>query len=268
MALILLVNFRASAAAPSNPILGNPPLESAESSASSANRLNSPLPAEASLPDAPQPQAASTEGSATANAKANSPHQTKRILGIIPNFRSVTADEKLPPTTTREKFKLTFEDSFDYSAFAEVAILSGMAEAENSEPQFHEGAAGYGRYYWHSFADNLDGNLWVEFLLPTVAREDPRYYTLGHGGFAKRATYSVSRLFITRNNQGNPTPNFSEIVGNGAAAGIDSLYYPSSDRTWTKTGQRWGLQIILDGLDNLLKEFWPNINAKLFHDKY
>ena len=220
------------------------------------------------MPDAPQPQTASTPGPNPVNPQASPPHQTKRILGIIPNFRSVTADEKLPPTTTREKFKLTIEDSFDYSAFAEVAILSGMAEAENSEPQFHQGAPGYARYYWHSFADNTDGNLWVEFLVPTLAREDPRYYTLGHGGFVKRATYSVSRLFITRNNQGNPTPNFSEIVGNGAAAGIDGLYYPSADRTWTKTGQRWGLQIILDGLDNLIKEFWPNINEKLFHGKY
>jgi hypothetical protein len=221
-----------------------------------------------SLPDAPQAQAASTPAATPTAASAASPHQTKRILGIIPNFRSVTADEKLPPTTTREKFKLTVEDTFDYSAFVEVGILSGMAEAENSEPQFHQGAAGYGRYYWHSFADNTDGNLWVEFLVPTIAREDPRYYTLGHGGFVKRATYSVSRLFITRNNQGNPTPNFAEIVGNGAAAGIDGLYYPGVDRTWTKTGQRWGLQILIDGLDDLLKEFWPDINAKLFHDKY
>jgi hypothetical protein len=217
------------------------------------------------LPDAPQAQTATTAAAASQPA---APRQTKRIFYIIPNFRSVTADEKLPPTTTREKFKLTFEDSFDYSAFIEVGLLAGKAEAGNSEPEFHKGMAGYGRYYWHGFADNTDGNLWVEFLVPTLTREDPRYYTLGHGSFLHRTTYSVSRLFITRNNEGNPTPNFSEIVGNGAAAGISNFYYPSQDRTWTKTGQRWGLQIILDGLDNLLKEYWPNINDKLFHDKY
>jgi hypothetical protein len=75
-------------------------------------------------------------------------------------------------------------------------------------------------------------------------------------------------LFVTRDNQGNPTPNFSEIVGNGAAAGISDLYYPSDDRTWTKTGQRWFLQVGIDGLSNLVKEFWPDINGKVFHDKY
>jgi hypothetical protein len=218
------------------------------------------------LPDAPQTQSSAT--SSANNQPVNPPKQTKRILFVIPNFRSVTADEKLPPTTTGEKFKITFEDSFDYSAFLEVAILAGMGEAQTSIPEFHGGWPGYGRYYWHSFTDNVDGNLWVEFLLPVATREDPRYYTLGHGGFVHRTEYAVSRLFITRNNEGNPTPNFSEVVGNGVAAGLSNLYYPSQERSWTKTGQRWVTQLSIDGLDDLVKEFWPEVNAKLFHDKY
>jgi len=108
----------------------------------------------------------------------------------------------------------------------------------------------------------------TEYLVPLATREDPRYYTLGHGGVFRRSSYSVSRLFITRNNQGNPTANFSEIVGNGAAAGVSNLYYPSIDRSWTKTGQRWVLQVGIDGIANLVKEFWPDINSKIFHDKY
>jgi hypothetical protein len=174
----------------------------------------------------------------------------------------------LPPTTSKEKLKIFVEDSFDYSAFAEVAILAGMAQYENSEPEFHTGGPAYARYYWHSFADNTDGNLMTEYAIPVLTREDPRYYTLGHGGFLHRTTYSVSRLFITRDNQGNPTPNFSEIVGNGAAAGISNLYYPANDRSWTKTGQRWFLQVGIDGMSDLVKEFWPDINDKIFHDKY
>lgn len=219
-----------------------------------------------SLPDAPGVQSSAQASQAPQDAPA--PKQTKRILFIIPNFRSVTADEKLPPTTTKEKFKIALLDSFDYSAFVEVGILAGLGQIENSEPEFHQGGAGYGRYYWHSFADNLDGDLWVEAIIPTVSREDPRYYTLGHGGFLKRTYYSISRLAITRDNNGRPTPNFSEIVGNGIAAGISETYYPSSEMSWTKTGQHWISQIAIDGLSNVVKEFWPEVNQKLFHDKY
>ena len=224
----------------------------------------------ASLPDAPQAQSSVSPATAPQSSTSSTagPQQTKRILFIIPNFRAVSADVKLPPTTTGEKFKIFLSDSFDYSAFVEVGLLAADGDAHKSEPEFRHGAAAYARYYWHSFADNTDGNLMTEFLVPTATREDPRYYTLGHGGFLHRSVYSLSRLIITRDNQGNATPNLSEIVGNGAASGIADLYYPRSDRDWTKTGQRWVLQVGIDGLANLVKEFWPDVNAKLFHDKY
>jgi hypothetical protein len=224
--------------------------------------------ADDSLPDAPQAQVDATPTPAVSNPQAGSPQQTKRILFIIPNFRSVSADAKLPPLSVRDKFKLVLDDTFDYSGLIEVAILSGVSDAHKSEPEFGHGAAAYGRYYWHGLADTTDGNIMTEFLVPVATHEDPRYYTLGHGGLFHRAGYSVSRLFITRSDSGNATPNFSEIVGNGAASGISNLYYPGVDRDWTKTGQRWILQVGIDGLSDLVKEFWPDVNAKLFHDKY
>jgi hypothetical protein len=180
----------------------------------------------------------------------------------------VSVDEKLPPISAHEKFKLTLEDSFDYSSFIYVGILAGISQAEGSYPEFHTGAPAYARYYWHNFADDLNGNLMTEFVLPVATKEDPRYYTLGRGGILRRSGYSISRLFITRTDSGGASPNFSEIVGNGAAAGISGLYYPSQERTWTKTGQRWVTQVGLDGFSDLIKEFWPDVNAKIFHNKY
>lgn len=222
------------------------------------------------LPDAPEPQAASTAAQPNAPdaQQAAGLHQTKRILFIVPNFRSVSADVHLPPLTPKDKFKLFLSDTFDYSAFIEVGILAGVSDIHKSEPEFHHGAAAYARYYWHGFADTTDGNLMTEFLVPVATHEDPRFYTLGHGGVFKRTVYSVSRLVITRSDSGHATPNFAEIVGNGASSGISNFYYPSNDRTWTKTGQRWVLQVGIDGIANLVKEFWPDINAKLFRDKY
>jgi hypothetical protein len=222
----------------------------------------------ATLPDAPsavmtQEQNATQQTSSDLKGK-----QTKRILGIVPNFRSVSADVKLPPESVKEKFLETTQDSFDYSSFIFVGILAGVSQVENSSPEFHQGAAGYGRYYWHTFADQADENYQVEFFFPSALHQDPRYYTLGHGGFFKRTLYSFSRVLITRTDAGGETFNSSEIVGAGAAAGISGLYYPSVDRTWTKTGQRWLLNVSLDGETFIFKEFWPDINSSIFHQKY
>jgi len=111
----------------------------------------------------------------------------------------------------------------------------------------------------------VGGNLMSEAVVPTIARQDPRYYTLGHGGLVKRTVYSLSRLVVTRTDSDHRSFNFGEVVGNGAAAGIATLYYPGRERTWTKTGQRWVTSVGLDGVSDLIKEFWPDVNHSLFH---
>jgi len=193
--------------------------------------------------------------------------QTKRILGIMPNFRSVSVDAKLPPQSGKDKFKGTSQDAFDYSDFVFVGLLAGIAQAENSFPEFHQGAAGFGRYYWHTLADQVDEDYQVEFIFPVVLHQDARYYTLGRGGLLKRTAYSFSRIFVTRTDSGGETFNASEIIGAGAASGISDLYYPSVERTWTKTGQRWLVNVGLDGATFIFKEFWPDLNDRYFHQK-
>jgi hypothetical protein len=194
--------------------------------------------------------------------------QSKRILWIFPNYRAVSAGTQLPALSLREKFWLATQDSFDYSSFVSAGIIAGVSQANKSYPEFGQGAKGYGRYYWHAISDQAVGNYLTEAIVPAVTHEDPRYYTLGHGGFFKRTGYAVSRLLITRTDAGGRTFNFSEIVGNGAGAGISDTYYPSRERTWTKTGQKWVTQIALDGVFNIAKEFWPDINRAIFHGKY
>jgi hypothetical protein len=194
--------------------------------------------------------------------------QPKRILGIIPNYRAVSANTHLPPLSFKDKFWLATEDSFDYSDFVFVGGLAGISMAQKSQPSFGQGGAGYGRYYWHIFVDGVIENYMTEAIVPAVTKEDPRYYTLGKGGFVKRTGYAVSRLIITRTDAGKSTFNISEIVGAGAAAGIGNAYYPAQSNPWVKTYQRWGTQVGLDGVFNVLKEFWPDINEAVFHGKY
>ena len=239
--------------------------------ASQAPSLSASVDAEqGNLPDAPdaaQQQQAATSTTQTSTNTSLEGKQTKRILYIVPNFRSVSVDVKLPLMSVKDKFIGATEDSFDYSSLIFAGMLAGVAQAQNSYPEFHQGAAGYARYFWHSFADQTDENYWVEFIFPTVLRQDPRYYTLGRGGFFKRVAYSFSRVAITRQDDGSSNFNYSEVVGAGAAAGISSLYYPSAYRDWTKTGQRWVTNIGLDGATFVFKEFWPDINSKIFHQK-
>jgi hypothetical protein len=211
------------------------------------------------LPNAPAPQAASDAPQGGA--------QTKRILGIIPNFRAVSADSKLPPQSAKDKFLTATDDSFDYSSIFIPAVLASYSYARNSVPEFHQGAPGYGRYFWHSVVDQTSENYTVEFIYPVITREDTRYYTLGHGGFLHRAGYALSRSVVTRSDSGAEVFNISEVFGAGTSAGLSNLYYPSRERSFSNTASQWGLDVAIDAASFTFREFWPDIDHGLLHNK-
>ena len=229
----------------------------------------------ASLPDAPGEssslQQTTTSPASTSPAKQQTnattppsePHQTKRILGVVPNYRSVSADTQLPPLSVKGKFTAAAHDSFDYGSFVLAAVQAGFAINSNSYPEFHKGIVGYGRYYWRTLLDTADENFMVGGVFPAALHQDPRFYTLGHGSIAHRALYASSRILITRTDNGRETVNASEIIGAGAASGISSTYYPAQYRTWTKVGQKWLTGVVIDSANFTFKEFWPDINNKL-----
>jgi len=265
-ALGLAISFWASTAVAQSSTADAAPLTVSQKEASLRGQESSPQASDTNS----QPKASSANTAVIASPQQSDDEgkQSKRILGIFPNYRAVSVGTQLPALSIRKKFWLATQDSFDYSSFVSAGLLAGVSQANKSYPEFGQGAKGFGRYYWHAVADQTVGNYMTEAIVPSLTREDPRYYTLGRGGFFKRTGYAVSRLLITRTDSGGRTINISEIVGNGAGAGISDLYYPARERTWTKTGQKWITQIGLDGAFNILKEFWPDINHAIFHGKY
>jgi hypothetical protein len=214
--------------------------------------------APAPLPDAPQAQTPATP-------PEHEDGQTKRILGILPNFRAVDANQHLPPETVKEKFTDATQDSFDYSSIFLPVAVAGYSYLRNSTPEFGKGGVGYARYLWHSAADQTIENYMVEFIVPVITHEDTRYYSLEHGGFLKRSGYALSRVLITRSDSGKRTFNYGEVVGAGAAAGISTLYYPTAERSLSNTGSQWGLDVALDAASFVVKEFSPEIAHAVLH---
>ena len=191
--------------------------------------------------------------------------QPKRILGVMPNFRAVSAGTIPPPPTMKQNFKIATQNSFDYSSYIFVGFTSALAESGDKHPQLGEGLAGFGRYYWRGYVDKTDGNYWVIFALPTIFHQDERYYALGKGNPWKRLGYAVSRVAITPNYKGHNTFNVSELAGRGIAQGISLSYYPSGSRSADQLAAKYGFAIMRDAITNAFREFWPDINAHVLH---
>jgi hypothetical protein len=213
------------------------------------------------------PAAPGMEGSDQADAPPNAPPPTPdRIFGLLPNFGTVEDGTTVPAITTKATFRMAALNSFDPSVFPLVGVIAALAQVENQEKSLGRGAGAYAVRYATALADSSISSFLTTAIVPTVLKQDPRYFELREGSVWHRAGYAASRTFITRSRSGQTQFNLSDIGGNAVAAAVSNLYYTSGDRSSTQTLARWGLQVMWDAVGNELKEFWPDIRRKLHHD--
>jgi len=227
-----------------------------------------PIAAASGLPDAPEPQQQSASGSNKGPADAGVPaskQQPKRILGMMPNYRAVSAGAIPAPPTPRQAFTIATENSFDYSSFIFVGITSLLAEGSNAHASLGKGVGGYWGYYWRGYLDKTDGNYLVIFALPSILHEDERYFAKGEGPIFKRGVYAASSVLIARDYHERRTFNISELLGRGIAQAVSISYYPSQDRTVGDIMEKYGYAVGRDMLTATFREFWPDIATHVLH---
>jgi hypothetical protein len=154
--------------------------------------------------------------------------EKQRVLGIVPNYY-VVYDRNAVPLTTKLKFSLAWKAETDPVVFLGAAALSGMDQAGDT-PNYVQGAKGYGERlganYTTGFADIMIGGA----ILPTLLRQDPRYFYQGTGTTRSRLMHALSSPFVCKGDNGRWEPNFSSVGGDLAAGAIAETYYPLSNR--------------------------------------
>ncbi len=218
------------------------------------------------------PECLFSQAAASSNAQAQpgqlldasqSPTQgeSKRLFGIVPNYRTSPSLTDYEPLSVKEKFKLTAQDAFDRGTVILAAAFAGESQLANSDRSFGQGAAGFGRYFGTSYADFVIGDYMTEAIFPSLLRQDPRYFRKSNGSGLTRLGYAVSQIFVTHKDSGGAQFNYSEVLGNSAAVAISNAYYPDG-RSASDSSSRLAMQLGVDAASNVLKEFWPDIARK------
>jgi hypothetical protein len=191
-----------------------------------------------------------------------------RLFFALPNFLTLENADQVPPLTSKQKFSVVTRSSFDYIQVPWYAFLAGISQAQNSEPGYGQGAAGYGKRFASAAADGTIENYFTSAILPSIFHQDPRFFQSGKGGFWRRTGYAMSRIIVTRSDAGTSQFNVSEVFGSAIAAGISTYsYHPHADKTVSNTVSVWGSQIGIDTATIVLKEFWPDIRRRITHKR-
>ena len=153
----------------------------------------------------------------------------QRILAVIPNFYTSYVPDAAP-LNTKQKFELAWKLAIDPTSFVISALIAGGQQANDSFPGYGLGAAGYARRFGAAYGDFFIGTYIGNAILPSILKQDPRYFYKGTGTTKSRIWYAISRSVMAKGDNGHWQPDYSGILGSLAAGGISNLYYPEGSR--------------------------------------
>jgi hypothetical protein len=181
--------------------------------------------------------------------------EKQRVLGFIPNFY-VSYVPDAAPLTAKQKFKLAWKTTLDPVTFLLNGAFAGVEQAQDHFRGYGQGAEGYGKRYGAGYADVVASTFIGGAILPSLLKQDPRYFYKGTGSTRSRIRYAIANSVICKGDNGRWQANYSNIIGNLAAGGISNLYYPADDRNGAGlTFENAAIGIAATAVANVFQEF-------------
>ncbi len=155
--------------------------------------------------------------------------EKQRVLGIVPNFY-VSYEPNAAPLSAKHKFELAWKSASDPVTLAGVGVLAGIDQAADRWGAYGQGAQGYAKRYGASYANVFSATFIGGAVMPSLLKQDPRYFYKGTGNKKSRILYALASSVICKGDNGRWQPNYSNVIGSFAGAGMQTLYLPENDR--------------------------------------
>lgn len=181
--------------------------------------------------------------------------EQQRVLGVVPNFY-VTYVPDAAPLDTKQKFELAWHSTIDPVTIGFVGATAGVQQAANQYSGYGQGAQGYGKRFGAAYADVGISTFLGGAVLPSLFKQDPRFFYKGTGSRRARVLYALEASVMCKGDNGHWQLDYSGIAGSLAAGGISNLYYPPQDRDDVAvTFESTAIGIGATAAENLLQEF-------------
>ncbi len=165
------------------------------------------------------------------------------------------------PLTPLGKLERALKNTFYPTPLLISAVAAGISQARNNTPGFGQGWKGYERRFGDQVGTKGTQQLVGTFLLASVLRQDPQYYSSHDRGFGLRLAHAVSRVFVARTDLGGSQFNYSGLGGRIAGVAVSNVWRAPEDRSFGKSAERFGYGLALDAVLNVFREFFNCRNA-------
>ena len=239
----------------------------------------------ASLPDAPQAQAAPTRSDGqAAGPQKNCPPATSTGQGMG-GASGTPASEKNAETGCRHKFDFAYplgkppghgkplksmdklriaaSDVADPFNLLTIGATAAISVGTNPDSGYGPGMKGWVKNSATLLTEDMSGAFFITYMIPSLAHQDPRYYRMPNASIPRRIENVIVQPVWTRSDKGDHMPNYAMLIGVPATVTLANVYVPGRKQGVWPTVETSAIAIASAPLDNLVSEFLPDV-AKHF----
>jgi len=179
---------------------------------------------------------------------------------LAPNwFERFLTGPEVKPLTPQEKARLAVRNVIN--PFNGLTILgdAAISVAADSHSQYGPGMEGFGKYVGVSYTQDITGEFFSTFLIPSLVHQDPHYHRMPNATIPRRVRHAITQIVWTQGDNGKGMLNYADIVGAAIQDGINNLYVPGRETNMEASASRYGIGLATAPIDNFVSEFLPDV---------
>lgn len=165
--------------------------------------------------------------------------------------------------TPMEKAHLATRNLIDPFNLLTITGEGAIAVAANSHTPEGPGMRGYSKYIGFSFTQDVVGEFFGTFLIPSIARQDPHYHRMPEATIPRRIFHCLEQVAWTRADTGRGMVNYADLIGFAAEGEVNNLYVPGQHTNLRSSAARYGFTLATAPADNFITEFLPSIASHI-----
>lgn len=170
---------------------------------------------------------------------------------------------QVKPLTPKEKAWLAIRNVGD--PFNGITILgtSAISVGSDSHSPYGPGMPGFARNVGVSYAQDMTGEFFGTFLIPSIAHQDPHYHRAPGLSIPRRVLHAIVQVGWTQGDNGRGMLNYADLVGFAIDDEVSNLYVPGRQTDLPASAARYATTLALAPTDNFITEFLPDLARRI-----
>ena len=215
----------------------------------------------AALPDAPgESSSAESIGHRTAASGWTSRAPALAPLAAQRYQKYIEPGQVVQPLSAGDKVVLGLRELASPLQLITITSAAAYEHAVNGSPNYGTNLEAYGQRVGAAAIRDASRTIFTDSIAAPLLHEDPRYYILGNTrNPLVRASYAISRVFVTRTDAGNSSPNYALFAGYAGVAVLNNSFYPPDNRGTSETVKGFAGSLGGAAIGNCAREFFPDL---------